>query len=323
MEHEYKENVRIFHEVHSVEKALTQQVVSAVEGKYLLSFKNRQTGQFNGNLLQILQHLQTTYGQISPAQLSSFEKEVIEMTYDPTTPIDIVFQKIEDLMMYGDFAQCPFTAEQSIQRAYNIVDSTGLYKDYIKTWSRRPRADKTWTNFKEHFRTAHLELQETAGELTLNEAGYGSANFVEDIVSCLSNELTHRTNLAREQDSPPEPPPAAAPAANAATGDTTTPLLAQILQQNAELLCCLTCSNGVPSNTGHQQNGRPATRPCRAAEGPRQGNPHTPLAAHYNKYCLDHGRCNHPSPECRNKSPGHKDKATMDNKMGGSTYACP
>ena len=166
----HNETLRIFHEVRGVEKALTQQVVSAVEGKYLLSFKNRQTGQFNGNLLQILQHLQTTYGQISPAQLSSFEKEVTEMTYDPTTPIDIVFQKIEDLMMYGDFAQCPFTAEQSILRAYNIDNSTGLYKDYIKTWSRCSRADKTWTNFKEHFRDAHLELQET-GELTLEGAG--------------------------------------------------------------------------------------------------------------------------------------------------------
>ena len=83
MEREYKErNLRVFHEVRSVEKALTQQVVSALESKYLLSFKNRQTGQFNGNLLQILQHLQTTYGQISPAQLSAFEKEVIDLHYD-------------------------------------------------------------------------------------------------------------------------------------------------------------------------------------------------------------------------------------------------
>ena len=39
MEHEYKENVRIFHEVRGVEKALTQQVVSAVEGKCLLSLR--------------------------------------------------------------------------------------------------------------------------------------------------------------------------------------------------------------------------------------------------------------------------------------------
>ena len=311
MEREYKENLRVFHEVRGVEKALTQQVVSALESKYLLSFKNRQTGQFNGNLLQILQHLQTTYGQISPAQLSAFEKEVIDLHYDPTTPIDIVFQKIEDLMMYGDFAQCPFTAEQAIQRAYNIVNATGLYKDYIKTWSRRPRADKTWPNFKDHFRTAHLELQET-GELTLHEAGYGNANLVEDIVARLTNELNHRANIVHEEPPVVPAPEPAAPVANA-TVDSNNPLLAQILQQNAELLRCIACnSNDSTSNAGNQRP--PArTRLPRRPEGPRQGQPRTPLAANYNKYCWTHGHCNHPGSECRNKAPGHKDQATMQN----------
>jgi hypothetical protein len=252
------------------------------EYKELLSFKNRQTGQFNGNLLQILQHLQTTYGQISPAQLSAFEKEVIDLQYDPTTPIDIMFQKIEDLMMYGDFAQCPFTAEQAIQRAYNIVNATGLYKDYIKTWSRRPRADKTWPNFKDHFRTVHLELQET-GELTLHEAGYGNANLVEDIVARLTNELNHRANIVHEEPPVVPAPEPAAPVANA-TVDSNNPLLAQILQQNAELLRCIACnSNGsTPSNAGNQRP--PArTRLPRHPDGPRQGQPRTPLAANYNK----------------------------------------
>ena len=36
-------------------------------------------------------------------------------------------------------------------------------------------------------------------------------------------------------------------------------------------------------------------------------------------YCWTHGACNHKSTECRNKSEGHKDEATKDNRMGGST----
>ena len=74
MERDYKEELRVFHEVRGVEKALTQQVVSAVEDKYLLAFKNRQTRQFNRNVLQIFTHLQTNYSKFSLAQLSSFEK---------------------------------------------------------------------------------------------------------------------------------------------------------------------------------------------------------------------------------------------------------
>jgi hypothetical protein len=251
MERDWEEALRVFHEVRGVEKALTQQVVAAVEAKYLLALKNRQTGQFNGNLLEILTHLLTTYGEISPAQLCAFEKDIIEMTYDTTPPIDIVFQKVEDLMMYCDFAQCPFTAEQSIQRAYNIINiinSTGLYKDYIKTWSRRPRADRTWENFKDHFRTAHLELQET-GELTLNEAGYGTANLVNEIVSRIHSEFEHRANIINDHVAPD--PPAAAEV-NAAT-NTDNPLLEQILTQNQALLRCLECN----ANTSNQN--RPNT----------------------------------------------------------------
>jgi hypothetical protein len=63
MERDWKEALRVFHEVRGVEKALTQQVVAAVEETYLLSFKSPQTGQFNGNLLEILNHLLTTYGE--------------------------------------------------------------------------------------------------------------------------------------------------------------------------------------------------------------------------------------------------------------------
>ena len=36
-------------------------------------------------------------------------------------------------------------------------------------------------------------------------------------------------------------------------------------------------------------------------------------------YCWRHGACNHPSRECRNKSEGHQDEATFENRMGGST----
>lgn len=63
----YNESIHVFHEVRGVEQALIQQLVSAVEDKYLLAFKNRTTGRFNGNILQIFQYLLSAYGRISPA----------------------------------------------------------------------------------------------------------------------------------------------------------------------------------------------------------------------------------------------------------------
>jgi hypothetical protein len=108
-ERNYKEQLRTFHETHNVEIALIQQIVSAVDGQYISPMKNRNTGQFTGTIYQILVYLQNTCGKISPGQLSAFEKEVTEFHYDPITPIDIVYNKVEDLVEYGELANNPYS----------------------------------------------------------------------------------------------------------------------------------------------------------------------------------------------------------------------
>ena len=55
---------------------------------------------------------------------------------------------------------------------------------------------------------------------------------------------------------------------------------------------------------------------------PRSGQPKYRLSDNLQRYCFTHGRCNHTSDRCRNKCPTHNDEATMDNKLGGSTWGC-
>ena len=40
------------------------------------------------------------------------------------------------------------------------------------------------------------------------------------------------------------------------------------------------------------------------------------------KYCWSCGGGNHDGPDCKKKKPGHKDKATFTNMMGGCTDYC-
>ena len=56
-----------------------------------------------------------------------------------------------------------------------------------------------------------------------------------------------------------------------------------------------------------------ATRPRRNQTLPNGRNPNQ------QKYCHTHGACNHASPECYSTAEGHKDEATFENRMGGST----
>ena len=118
------------------------------------------------------------------------------------------------------------------------------------------------------------------------------------------------------QESTDDPPPITTPppAVNA-NHVTTDNILLQVMTQNQELMHML------ESNIGNRRanNRRPTARP---STGPRQGQPRTPMPAHFNKYCWTHGRGNHKGASCNNKAPGHKDTATMTDKMGGSTYGC-
>jgi len=116
------------------------------------------------------------------------------MTYNPTTPIDLVFSKIDDLLMYGDFAQCPFSTEQAISKAYHIINNCGsVYNDYLRAWNRRIN-NRTWTDFQTHFREAYNELEAT-GALTVDQMDFGQANFVEQVDSRVNADIMHRANL--------------------------------------------------------------------------------------------------------------------------------
>ena len=43
-----------------------------------------------------------------------------------------------------------------------------------------------------------------------------------------------------------------------------------------------------------------------------------PHNQYQSQYCWTHGLCHHASKDCCTKAEGHKDDATLDNRMGGS-----
>ena len=47
--------------------------------------------------------------------------------------------------------QNPYSPAQIVSMAYANIEKCGLYQDDFREWSRKPRLDKTWSNFKDHF----------------------------------------------------------------------------------------------------------------------------------------------------------------------------
>jgi len=225
---------------------------------------------------------------------------------------------------------------QSISKAYIVINKTRRFKTAITEWNHRPEADKTWINFKTHFRQAHQEFCETT-DVTVEESELqrNHANLVRQVVEGVQTAMTPAVTIAPSSELIQQ-------MANSAnqTSETQQHLLAQIAQmQHAMQQLQMQASQQTLSfqhhhNTSYQQyqhpdewssrgRGRGRARGRGRGRGrqggrypPGNGPPHVRT---FNNYCWTHGGCAHAGTNCFTQVTGHKSDATFENKMGGST----
>jgi hypothetical protein len=140
----HQEAIRIFGEVQGVDKALIQQIVQAIEAPYLSSIRDRASNSLRDSVYEILSYLQDVYGRVSPQMLEDSDNELRNMVYNTQQPIDIVFNAVEDYVDFADLGQQAITQQQTIGKAYVIINKTRRFKNDITDWNRKPEVDKTW-----------------------------------------------------------------------------------------------------------------------------------------------------------------------------------
>jgi uncharacterized phage-associated protein len=323
MKEAHSEQIRLFREVQGVEKALIQQIVQAVEAPYLIALRERSSNSLRGTVTQILEHLQTVYGRVSPQMLEDHEQELRNMTYNTKYPIDIVFNAVEDYVDYAELGQQPITQRQTIAKAYVILNKTRRFKNDITAWNRKPEIQKTWINFKTHFRRAHQEFRETT-DITLEESDLqrNNANLVQQVVDGLQQAMTAE---------PPTDDPADL-RLQLANSVTNQQHLNHQLQQMQQAMALLTTQIAAQQTTpppyaphsfppSHSRGGR--GRSAFGAHGRGRGDGGRSRQRNTSLYCWTHGGCGHTSATCLAKLPGHQDAATFVNKMEGNPLRCP
>ena len=265
-----------------------------------MALRNRQTNTIDGSIPVIIDYLFSTHDRVTPAMLHEEEKQVKDMFYDPAHPIDIIFNKVEDLSDFSTAARADFTEQQLINIAYVIISKTGKYQPYIREWTRFPHNQQTWANFKTHFRQAHQELKE-AGDLTIRETQFQTANIVQEVIDGVQAVL--QTPEASGDNNPEI-------VQHMANNMAQAQFLPQIMTQMPQLIQQMNAMQ-------HQINNNSTIRQS-SSSIPRQHRPRTNTS----KYCWSHGACAHTSQQCRSKKSGHRDDATFRNKLGGSTAYC-
>jgi hypothetical protein len=315
------EQLRLFREVQGVEKALIQQVVKAIDPSYLAALRDRNSNSLRGTVSQILEHLQTVYGRVSPQMLENREQELRTMLYNPKFPIDMVYNAVEDFVDYAALSGQPVSQLQTISKAYIILNKTGRFKQPITEWNRLPTVQKTWINFKDHFRQAHQEFRETT-DVTLEESELerNNANLVQQVVDGLSTVLqeertTEEASVISQMANSTAESQSQLTAQLSEMQKTMALLQAQVQSQSQQYTPAYVPRGGGQSTGGYRGGGQGGGGRGRGRGHYRQRN--------YSKYCWTHGGCGHLGSTCNAKLPGHQDTASFTDKMGGSSNNCP
>ena len=165
----HAEQMCVFKEVNAVDQALIQQIIKAVEPDFLSALRNHTTNIINMPVLNVLDYLGNTYGNVTEEMLQEREDRVSRMSYSLSQPIDIIFNALDDLADYADLSDTPFTERQIMGKAFVILNRTQRFQQALLACKRTCRLQQTWTNFKTFFHIAHTKLC-SVSNFTLEEA---------------------------------------------------------------------------------------------------------------------------------------------------------
>ena len=118
----HEETTRRFHECQAVEQALRQQLIAAIEPDYLEALRDPITCMLQETIPNIKEYLLETFGHITPQELADREEEIKNFAYDPTKPVDTVFNKVTQYSELCTLCNNGKTDPQLIQLVYIIFN---------------------------------------------------------------------------------------------------------------------------------------------------------------------------------------------------------
>ena len=167
----------LFNEYDHTDKALQKILLTTVDEIFIRSLRHKYVGYGLATTRTILDHLYITYANISSADLQ--ENDAVFCTpYNINQPIETLFDRIEICGDYVAAGNTPYSLEQVLGIAFQLVYQTGLFVDDCKAWKSLPVQQKTWTDFKNFFATANNEWREPQN--TTTGAEFHSVNLLQE-----------------------------------------------------------------------------------------------------------------------------------------------
>ena len=296
----HDEATRLFNEVNLIEKILIRMLQEAIEEKYFESQLDTETGLPIGSIVEIFENLFEMYGNVTEMKLEECRTTTLAHQYQIAEPIESIFSAINLYSNMSDAAKMPATQQQLIGMGLMIFNRSHVLGSYITKWKKKDEADRTWDNFKQHFRAAHKDLRSLASSSTADTFSQPPAN------AAVIDALVEAEQRAEEQMNQQLQNLANAVTHQQNVNDQMTLLMQQMQTMQQQLQALAITRPPLQDRTNTTPN-------------PANGNTKKRRTA---QYCHTHGLCKHSSSQCKQPGPNHKNEATVQNMMGGSTRDC-
>ena len=272
------------------QEALRNQIIANVDDQYINHLHDDLTDYATVTPKELLNHLWSTYGEIDETDRTKNE-ERMKAPWSPPTPVEELFKQLREGQKFAKKGNETIGDELLARYAYENINATGIFSKACTKWRKKAAADKTWIKFQKFFT---LDVTDSIKNSTAEQM-YTAAQ-VQEIFEQEAQAIEEEQKV---------PPPASSNAA------MTEENICKIVTEAVRAATLNTGGNkgGTRNNKkkeplvcqGHNTDGKAIT------------------------YCWTHGittNLRHNSKTCKRRAEGHKDEATLTNKMEGSEATC-
>ncbi|CAB9510035.1 hypothetical protein SEMRO_417_G138640.1 [Seminavis robusta] len=151
------------------ETALQKQLLEAVPDTFTKTLKHEMYGYAQVTALQILTHLDNTYGTIDADDIKDNEKRM-NADLSPTQPIEDLYNQVKDAQKFA-VDHDVISDKRAISAIIGNLTKSGVFTDALKDWRKTTTAEQTMVALETHFTAADKERRRI---LTPKAVGYAN-----------------------------------------------------------------------------------------------------------------------------------------------------
>jgi hypothetical protein len=136
------------------------QLLVAIPEVYREDIADVDIGYANIKPLQLLDHMMTNYGKITPLDLER-NMNKLGQPWDPETPVNTVFIRGSRCRKFATEGKEPIQDNTYIRALVKVFRASGVMEDAIKEWDKLKEDEQTVSALKAHFTNADRYRRET------------------------------------------------------------------------------------------------------------------------------------------------------------------